>query len=464
MDYSRALRQVAAGVILCGSLLVVVTGCNQQSDAQPQAQSGEAVPVTLAAARTQPVQRSVDVTGTLEGEEDVTISNKVNGRVIAIYKDVGDRVGPGEPLAQLLPNDYQRTVNLRRSALNEVLAKLGTTELPGPQFEIGGLPTVRKAKLAADNAGEKFERGKQLFQAKPPLIAEQDYEDLEIAWQTAQSGYESEMLAARALAGAAQTAQAELAIAEQALRDTTIRAPRPFTGSLAGSDEGGSEAGTPPAAATQPADPSAADRTAGDSFVVAGRFASVGELLPAITRMFRLVDDNPLKLVANVPERFVPDIRPGQKVRLTVEAYRDTFEGTVARVNPQIDPANRTFEIEVSVPNDDHRLRPGAFVKAKVLTNVQPDVVFVPMESVVSFAGVNKVFTVKDGKAVEVPVELGERQGDHVEVVKGLAANQSVVTSGTNKLATGVAVSVKADGPAAATTQPAQTAAAPAGK
>ena len=85
---------------------------------------------------------------------------------------------------------------------------------------------------------------------------------------------------------------------------------------------------------------------------------------------------------------------------------------------------------------------------------MQPDVVFVPQESIVTFAGVNKVFTVKDGKAAEVPVDLGDRDRDEVEVVKGLKGNEQVVVSGTSKLATGVAVSVKIDPAAPAAAAP----------
>ena len=87
---------------------------------------------------------------------------------------------------------------------------------------------------------------------------------------------------------------------------------------------------------------------------------------------------------------------------------------------------------------------------------MQPDIVFVPQESVVSFAGVNKVFTVKDGKAAEVGIELGDRDGDEVEVIKGLKGGESVVVSGTSKLATGVPVEVKAEQPAAETILTAQ--------
>ena len=129
-----------------------------------------------------------------------------------------------------------------------------------------------------------------------------------------------------------------------------------------------------------------------------------------------------------------------------VEAYPDTFPGSVSRINPQIDPANRTFQVEILVANARHLLRPGGFARGRVQTRMQDDVVFVPQESVVTFAGVNKVFTVKGDKAAEVPIELGDRDGDEVEVLKGLRGTESVVVSGTSKLAAGMPVSVKSDG------------------
>src|SRR5436309_3356728 len=132
IDVGRGLFTAAAIAIAVPSLLLapVVSGCNRADAAKGQAGGPQAVPVDVAVARTDSVQRTVDVVGTLFGEEDATISNKVNGKIIAIYHDVGDRVGPGEPLAQLLKNDYLLDLNQKRAALLETLAKLGLNELP----------------------------------------------------------------------------------------------------------------------------------------------------------------------------------------------------------------------------------------------------------------------------------------------------------------------------------------------
>jgi multidrug efflux pump subunit AcrA (membrane-fusion protein) len=400
------------------------------------------------------VQRSVEVVGTLFGQEDVSISNKVPGKVVAIYKDIGDRVAPGEPLAQLLRNDYQLSLNEKQSQLQEALASLGLPDVPPAEFDPASVPAVRRAKLQAQNAKDKLDRARQLHESKPPLISDQDYADLQTESQVAASAYEAAQLEARSQVSTARTRKAQVAIAEQALRDTTIRAPRPMTAEGAGAPDNDDSVQPATGPATQPvADasgavqpPPAVSSTAstGPTFAVAARYSSEGELNAGLTRMFRLVIDDPLKLRANVPERHAGQIKVGQRVLIRVEAEPKPFTGTVARINPQIDPANRTFEVEVAVPNAEHDLKPGAFARAEIHTIVQPDVLLVPERSIVSFAGVKKVYTVKDNKAVEVPIETGAHVKDWVEVAKAknFKAGDAVVVEGLNRLAAGVPVRV----------------------
>lgn len=428
-------------------ITVLLAACSKREDsssAPANAPARDPVPVTVRPVTVRTAQRAVEVTGTLFGEEEVTISNKVPGKVIATYKDVGDRVAPGEELAQLLRNDYELARNQRQSALAEVLARLGIDAVPPEDFDSSKLPAVSRARLQAQNAKARFERGRQLHDRTPPLISDQDYADLQTTFDVAQQGYEAELLTAKALVGEARTRQAELAIAEQALRDTTIRAPRPFTGGAAG--DGDTGAATGPAATTGPA-------TGGGSFAIAARYVSVGELLSPISRMYRLVDDDPLKLRAPVREQFVGEMRIGQRALVRVDAYDRDFAGEVARISPQIDPSSRTFQIEVVIANGDGLLRPGGFARARVETRQQPDVVFVPRDAVVTFAGVTKVFTVKDGKAQELVVDLGSPYGDDVEVTRGLKGSESVIVTGANRVATGVPVAVGSAPPAQPTAQ-----------
>ncbi|HEV8379013.1 MAG TPA: efflux RND transporter periplasmic adaptor subunit [Tepidisphaeraceae bacterium] len=423
-------------VLLLG-LLPLLASCERQSEAK-KAATTPPVPVILKPASVQEVQRAIEVVGTLWADEDVIISNKINGKVIGIYKDVGDRAEPGEPLAQLLKNDYELDRNQKESALQEVLTKLGLKDIPGKDFDVTTLPTVRRAKIQADNAESRYNRGKQLHDNNPPSISDQDFADLQTAWDVAKTAYEVEVLSVRGLVSEAKTKQAELAIANQALDDTTIRVPRAdyraAEATLGQSDENRSPS-------ARPTDIHAAKLKR--SYAVASRMANAGELVRAVTPMFRLIDDDPVKLRAPVPERHISEIKVGQRVDVKIEAYPQSFRGEISRINPQIDPSNRTFQIEVIIPNEKHLLPPGAFASGLVQTRIDPQVVFVPLEAVVSFAGVNKVFTVKGNKAVEIVVELGVRRGNLVEISKGVSPNDMVVVSGTSKLASGVPVAVE---------------------
>jgi multidrug efflux pump subunit AcrA (membrane-fusion protein) len=411
--------------------LTGVSACNRKSQASQQPRAATTVPVVLKAAKVMPVQRAVDVVGTLYGEEETVVSAKVPGRIIALYKDVGDKVAPGEPLVQLKQNDYQLAVNKAQLAMEEALAKLGLKELPTKDFDVTKVPTVVRARLQAENAEAKYNRGKQLFEAQPPLMSPQDFADLETAVRVAKSAYEVELLTTRALVAEAHSLKGDVDIAQQRLTDATTKAP------------------STPEATTELVDTGQAPGEA-HSYVVTARYVNVGELVREITPCYRLVDDNPIKLRAQVPERYVANVKVGQKVKASVDAYAGVeFVGKVSRVNPQINLENRMFSVEILIPNDDHRLKPGAFARAAVETHVDPNVIFVPQEAVVSFAGVNKVFTVKDGKAVEVNVEPGEARVEnntYVEIASGLKGGENVVVSGTSKLATGVPVVVKTAG------------------
>src|SRR4051812_15893791 len=209
-----------AATALAGVALTCVTACERRTQAQTQGRgAATTVPVILKPVKTFPVQRAVDVVGTLYGEEETVVSAKVPGRIIALYKDVGDTVAPGEPLVQLKQNDYQLAVNKAQLAMEETLAKLGLKELPTKDFDATKVPTVVKARLQAENAEARYNRGKKLFEAQPPLMSEQDFADLDTALRVARSTYDVEMLTARALVAEAWSLKGDWEIANQRLTD-----------------------------------------------------------------------------------------------------------------------------------------------------------------------------------------------------------------------------------------------------
>lgn len=396
-------------------LLIALASCVALSACSkapaPPAGAGRAeapVPVLLRAARRQPVQLEVDVNGTLWGDEDVTLSAKVPGRVLEVQQDVGDRLLSGALLARIDGVDYALAVEQKELAVRESLARIGMRELPAAGFDPSEVPVVKRARLQAENAAAKARRTEQLFAQDPPRVTVQEHDDARTDAAVAQSNLEVELLNARAVVDEARTRAADLAIARERLSDCEVRAPA---------------AGAAPR-----------------RWAVAARQVSAAEYVREGTALFRLVDDAKLKLRAMVPERHANEIAVGQKVRVTVEASSEDFAGRVARVSPQVDPQSRSFTVEIEVANERGLLRPGAFARARIQTRLDPSVVFVPQEALLSFAGVNKVFVVEDGKARAIEVEPGERDGDWVAVRKGLAGSESVVVSGNTKLATGVRV------------------------
>jgi RND family efflux transporter MFP subunit len=156
-------------------------------------------------------------------------------------------------------------------------------------------------------------------------------------------------------------------------------------------------------------------------------------------------------LRADVPERYVPEVRVGQRVRVFVESTPEGFDGLVARVAPMVDPASRTFRVEIRSANADGKLRPGAFARASIDTRIDADVTLVPVEALATFVGETKVFTIEAGVAAEHRVRTGARDGNFVEIVEGLSGVHPLVVTGLAKIASGTGVDVKAaadlDGP-----------------
>ncbi|MGB7159893.1 MAG: efflux RND transporter periplasmic adaptor subunit [Tepidisphaeraceae bacterium] len=463
-SHLRSLVVVTLSFVAALGLALSFTGCSKETQGKPdqQRQQRETVPVSVAPIATRSVQRSVEVVGTLYGDEEATISAKVPGRITTILKDVGDRSGPGEALAQIERTDYELARTQQRMAVQESLAKLGLIAFPAGEFDPAKVPPVERARLQAQNAQAKFRRGEKLYRQTPPLLSEQDFADLQTAYDVARSNYDVELLSARSLLAEAATRRSLLDLAEQRLRDTTVRAPGSEVGSEGvgngevGSDGVGSDGvesrnpnsstppppHSPPPTSPPPTSPLPTSASA-TRFAVAARLVSVGEYVREGTAMFRLVAADPIKYRAQVPERFVAQVRVGQKARVSVEAYPDVFTGTVARINPQVDLASRTFSVEVTVPNPDGKLQPGSFARGSIVTYTDENVVFVPAESIVTFAGVSKVFTIADGKAVDHNVQTGVTVDGQVEIVKGLKAGGEVVVGGAAQIAGGAPVTVR---------------------
>src|SRR5207247_9675705 len=141
---------------------------------------------------------------------------------------------------------------------------------------------------------------------------------------------------------------------------------------------------------------------------VAARLVDAGNYVRAGTVLFRMVQDDPLKFRGEIPERDVPAPRPGQGVRVSVDAFPgEPFTGHVSRIGSAADPAARSLAFAALVPNADHRIRPGFFGHGEVVVSRDERALVVPRAALTSYAGVTKLFLVEDGVAREREVKLG---------------------------------------------------------
>ena len=153
----------------------------------------------------------------------------------------------------------------------------------------------------------------------------------------------------------------------------------------------------------------------------------------------------PVKLYINVSEGYFTKVKKGAPVSVKVDVYGDEeFEGKISHVYPTIDPATRTFPVEIQLVNRDQRVRPGMFARATLNFGTQDHVV-VPDLAIVKRAGSGDryVYVYKDGKVSYNKVELGRRMDTEYELISGVDNNSQVVIAGQSKLADGVEVEVE---------------------
>jgi Cu(I)/Ag(I) efflux system membrane fusion protein len=134
-------------------------------------------------------------------------------------------------------------------------------------------------------------------------------------------------------------------------------------------------------------------------------------------------------------------------VAVVTEGAEGAWPGRIVRVAPAIEEANRTLVVEAEVDNSKGLLRPGSFARAEIRTESGGDTLVVPQSSLVLFAGIEKVVTVKEGRALERPVTTGRRAGDAVEILSGIEPGEPVVVEPGN-LTTGAPVQVDGGVPA----------------
>lgn len=185
---------------------------------------------------------------------------------------------------------------------------------------------------------------------------------------------------------------------------------------------------------------------------VSGKYFEDGEMFSGAPNtpvgkaaILSLVETSQLKALVNISERYLPYINTGMTVALNSDVWAgEQFNGTVARIYPTVDPATRTFAVELAIPNSGGKLRPGMFARATIDLE-ESEVFVVPALAVLKLQGSNErfVFIEENGRARRVVVEIGDRFDDMVEIVSDeIRAGENLVIAGQARLLDGVAVAV----------------------
>ena len=355
---------------------------------------------TVAVAET-PFGETVTANGTLAAFDQTTVSVKVPGRLRAISVDLGTVVSKGQVIAQLEPEDYKLRVQQAEASLSQARARLGLApDGADDNVDPEQTATVRQARAVLDEA--RFNRDRAGKLVEQGIIAKADFDTANAAFKVAEGRYQDAYEEIRNRQGILAQRRTEVALARQQLKDTAVYSP------LDG--------------------------------IVQEKKASAGEYLAAGAPVVDIVKMDPLRLRAQIPERESRNVQSGQSVRVTVEGDPNVYLGQIRRLSPVIAEQNRMLVVEADVRNNG-RLRPGSFARAEIVTNDSKMAITVPNNAIVTFAGIEKVIVVQNGKALEKPITTGRRSGEWTEIVSGINLGEKVIIDPGN-LQSGQAVAV----------------------
>ncbi|MFL6212391.1 MAG: efflux RND transporter periplasmic adaptor subunit [Blastocatellia bacterium] len=388
----QILTTLAALLALAMSLFNVACKSGYPVSAKNATAANEPRSVHTAQVSEIPMEHAVTVSGTLAAQDQATVSAKVPGRVQTIQVDLGSVVRKGQVIAQLEQQDYNLRLQQADAALAQARARVGLSpDSKDEQVDPEKTATVRQARALLDDARLKLDRAKSLLEKG--VIAQAQLDAADADYKVALSRYQDGIEEIRNRQALVLQRRSELEIARQQLADSTITAP--FDG------------------------------------VVQEKRTSIGEYLAAGTAIVNVVRIDPLRLRAEVPERQAHNITPGLQVRVTVEGDSNVYNGVIARISPSISEQNRILIVEAEVRNNG-RLRPGSFARADIVADAKSLSPAVPANAIVSFAGIDKVITIQDGKALEKPVTLGRHAGEWVEVLSGVKTGDTVIINPGN--------------------------------
>lgn len=339
--------------------------------------------VEVAPTRRETVREHITVVGNLIGAATVEVVPKVSGRLQSVAVKLGDPVRKGQTLARVEDREIREQVRQAEAS-----------------FEVARA-TVRQREADLKFAETSLERSRSLFSRN--LLPRQTLDDAEARYEAAQA----QLDLARAQFNQSQARLDELRIT---LANTTIASPV-------------------------------------DGFV-AKRNLDPGAFANQNAAVLSVVDLSTVRMVANLIERDAKRVQAGTEAAVEVDAYPgERFAGRVARVAPVFDPATRTAEMEIEVPNRSGRLKPGMYARVNLTVGVRENALVVPRNAVVDIEGKRGVFVPQENRAAFRAVQTGLQDENRVEITSGLDDGAPVITTGALALRDGDPIQLPGAGP-----------------
>jgi multidrug efflux pump subunit AcrA (membrane-fusion protein) len=408
-----------AFILLVAALSLLASACGRSAESKNKQAAAaanatpEVVQVSTAAAITRELPRYTEATGSLAADEQTDVAPNVSGRVVAVGVDLGSYVQRGAVLVRLDDADARlRLTQLQaqaaqaQSAVRQAEARVGLR--PNQAFDVTRVAEVGAARVALELAEKQLRRFERLIESGD--VSRASYDQQRAQRDQLQQQYEAALQAARqnyagiaTARAAANAAEAQVAQARKAISDVVVYAPI--------------------------------------SGYVADRPADVGEYVTPASKVATIVRTNPLRLRIDIPEQLIGAISPGQGVSVVTSAYADrAFAGRIARISPNVTAASRTLTVEAQVENGEGLLKPGQFATVRISQPSGAPAVLIPARAVRTEQDVSRVFVVKDGRVEERVVQLGQIEGELVEVKNGIGTDELVATSNVEQLKDGAAV------------------------
>lgn len=396
---------------------IVMTGCTKAKEAEVE----PVVPVQIAEAKRDSIDRIISAQGVLFPVDQANVMPKISAPVKSFSVKRGDHVAQGQVVAILENKDLVAAVNDSKAAYEQAQsASRMMSAATVPEDVNKAQQDVQAARQAMEAAQKVYESRKQLFDQG--ALARRLVDEANVAYVQARSTFEiaqrhqqamqsvSRVEQVKGVEAQAQSAKAKYEGAQAQLSYSEIRSP------IAG--------------------------------VVADRPLYAGEVAAAGSPILTVVNISRIIARANVSVSQAGSLKVGQPATISQTDASIEASGKVTVVSPAVDPNSTTIEVWVEAANPGERFKPGATVKVDIHAETVKDAVVIPTIALLPSAegGVQVLVVGADSKAHEKKVEVGIRQPDKVQILKGVDAGESVVTVGGVGLEDGAKVTVKKAG------------------